>query len=83
MTVAEGAAVGAIGVALSVVAAVGTTIAFSLITPIIIGYRDPMRFDFWSLLFWGPVAIVVVTAAAVMPAWRNARLEVLEALQYE
>jgi putative ABC transport system permease protein len=83
MTIVEGVAVGAIGVALSVIAAVGTTIAFSLITPIIIGFRDPLRFDFLSLLFWGPVAIVVVTAAAVMPAWRNARLEVLEALQYE
>jgi ABC-type antimicrobial peptide transport system permease subunit len=83
MTIVEGVAVGTIGVALSIIGAVGTTISFSLITPIIIGFRDPVRFDFWSLLIWGPVAIVVVTAAAAMPAWRNARLEVLEALQYE
>ena len=83
MTVAEGAAVGAIGVALSVFAAIGTNIASSLIIPIIIGFRDPLRFDFFSLLFWGPVAIVVVTAATALPAWRNAHLEVLEALQYE
>lgn len=83
MTVTEGIAVGIIGVILGVAGAVVMNIAFFFIIPILIGWQDPLRFDFFSLLLWGPIGIIIVTAAAVMPAWRNAHLEVLEALQYE
>lgn len=83
MTVAEGASAGLIGVALSIGGAVVTTIGFYWILPIIIGYKDPLVFDFASLGLWAPIALVLVTAASLLPAWRNAHLEVIEALHYE
>jgi len=55
---------------------------FSLV-PVLIGYRDPFRMDGMALVVYGVVALVVVLAAAAWPAWRTARVEVLEALQYE
>ena len=43
--------------------------------------------QFWpnwtALAVYIPVALAVVLAAAVLPAWRTSRLQVLEALQYE
>jgi ABC-type antimicrobial peptide transport system permease subunit len=56
--------------------------AFILITPLIVGFRDPYRLDFAAFAVYGVLTIVVVLAAAV-PAWRASRLEVVEALQYE
>jgi putative ABC transport system permease protein len=83
MTLAEAAAVGVIAVLLSVVGAAGMTVAFYFVVPIIVGFHDPLRFSFGSLAVSGPAAIIVVMAAAALPAWRTSRLEVLEALQYE
>ena len=57
--------------------------AFILITPLIVGFRDPYRLDFAAFAVYGVLTIVVVLAAAAVPAWRASRLEVVEALQYE
>ncbi|MHB8464523.1 MAG: FtsX-like permease family protein [Acidimicrobiales bacterium] len=83
MTITEALTVGIIGVLLSVIGAVVMNIAFTLLVPIIVGYKDPIRFAFSSMAIWGAVALVVVVAAAALPAWRTSRVEVLEALQYE
>jgi putative ABC transport system permease protein len=83
MTVAEGAGAGLIGVALAVIGSVVIEIAFAWVLPIDIGYKDPLRLDFASLAVWVPASLALVVAATVLPAWRNARLEVVEALQYE
>jgi ABC-type lipoprotein release transport system permease subunit len=83
MTVAEGAGAGLIGVVLAVIGSVVIEIAFAWVLPIDIGYKDPLRLDFASLAVWVPVSLALVVAATVLPAWRNARLEIVEALQYE
>jgi putative ABC transport system permease protein len=83
MTLAEALAVACIGLVASIVGAVGMNVAFTFIVPILVGYRDPMRFDFGSLAVWAPVAVLVVMAAALLPAWRTSRVEVLAGLQYE
>ncbi|HUE58746.1 MAG TPA: FtsX-like permease family protein [Acidimicrobiales bacterium] len=83
MTLSEGAGAGLIGTVLSVGGAVIATIGFYWILPILIGYKDPLLFDFGSLLTWTPIVIVLVTLASLLPAWRNAHLQVVEALHYE
>jgi putative ABC transport system permease protein len=83
MTLAEGVAAGVIGIGLSLGGAIIITVGFYWVLPILIGFRDPLRFDFISLAFWAPAGILLVAVAALLPAWRNAHLEVLEALQYE
>lgn len=83
MTVAEAAAAGLIGIALSIGGAVISTIGFYWILPIIIGFKDPLIFDFPTLLIWGPIALLLVTVASLLPAWRNAHVPLVEALHYE
>jgi putative ABC transport system permease protein len=83
MTLTEGAAIGLISVFLSAFGAVAMEIALFLVMPIIIGLHAPLRFDFTSLLVWAPIEVLVVAAAAALPAQRNSRLEVIPALRYE
>ncbi|HVX69240.1 MAG TPA: FtsX-like permease family protein [Mycobacteriales bacterium] len=83
MTVAEGLSAGVIGLAFAILGSVLIETAFYLELPIIIGFKDPLRFDFYSYLIWGAVSLVLVAAASLLPAWRNARVPVLESLQYE
>jgi putative ABC transport system permease protein len=83
MVVAEAGAVAATGVGLG--AATGTIMSSSIValTVVLIGYKDPLSFDFLALPGAALVTVVVVLAAAAVPAWRTSRLEVVEALQYE
>jgi ABC-type antimicrobial peptide transport system permease subunit len=48
-----------------------------------IGYKDPFQLFVGSVPVYGPLAIFVVLAAAALPAWRTARLEVVGSLRYE
>jgi ABC-type antimicrobial peptide transport system permease subunit len=57
--------------------------AFHELVPIIVGFRDPFRLAPLSILVYGALATVIVLLGASWPAWRAARLEVVEALQYE
>lgn len=83
MTVAEGVSAGVIGLVLALSGSVIIEVAFHLVLPIIIGFKDPLRFDFVSYGIWGGVSLALVALAALIPAWRNARVPVLESLQYE
>lgn len=83
MTVAEGASAGLIGLALAFVGSIIVEFGFYLVLPIIIGFKDPLRFDFLTFVIWGGVSLGLVTIAALLPAWRNARVPILESLQYE
>lgn len=71
------------GVAASVV--VGPLMAFSLnqVVPFVVGFRNPVVFDWPAFVLAGLVAIAVVLLGAAWPARRAARVEVLEALRYE
>lgn len=83
MTLAEGVSAGVIGLALAFVGSIVIETGFYLVLPIIIGFKDPLRFDFVSFAIWGAVSLGLVAAASLLPAWRNARVPVLESLQYE
>jgi putative ABC transport system permease protein len=83
MTVAEGVSAGVIGLALAFIGSIIIQTAFWLVLPIIIGFKDPLRYDFAAFAIWGAVSLVLVAGAALLPAWRNARVPVLESLQYE
>lgn len=71
------------GVAMSVV--MGPIALFSLnkVVPFIVGFRNPVVFNWLSLASAGAIALVVVLLGAAWPARRAARVEVLEALRYE
>jgi ABC-type antimicrobial peptide transport system permease subunit len=58
---------------------------FSLtqVLPFIVGFRDPVVFDWPSFAVAGAVAVVVALVGAAWPARRAAQVEVLEALRYE
>jgi putative ABC transport system permease protein len=83
MTVAEGLSAGVIGLALAFVGSIIIETGFHLVLPILIGFKDPLRFDFAAFGIWGAVSLVLVAIASLFPAWRNARVPVLESLQYE
>ncbi|HVT19981.1 MAG TPA: FtsX-like permease family protein [Mycobacteriales bacterium] len=83
MTVAEGVSAGVIGLAFAFLGSIVIETAFYLELPIIIGYQDPLRYDFISFAIWAAVSLGLVAGASLLPAWRNARVPVLESLQYE
>ena len=83
MVLVEALGVGLLASVTAIAGGVLMNLAFNYNIPLIVGYKDPLRFAFWSLLLWIPVTIALVLAAAALPAWRTSRLEVLEAVQYE
>ncbi len=83
MTLAEGMSAGVIGLTLALIGSVVIETGFHLVLSIIIGYKDPLRYDFAAYFTWSAVSLLLVAAASLLPAWRNARVPVLESLQYE
>lgn len=83
MVVAEAGVVGVTGTVLSTIGGLGIFLAFLAITPVVIGYRDPFVVDVGSAVFYGVLVTAVVVAAALLPALRAARVNMVEALQYE
>jgi putative ABC transport system permease protein len=79
----EAGVVAVIGVVMSTV--IGPVMMFALnqVLPFVVGFRNPVTFDWAALLTSGAIAAIVVLAAAAWPARRAARVEVLEALRYE
>jgi putative ABC transport system permease protein len=71
MTVAEGATAGLIGLAVALGASIIVEFGFYLVLPIIIGFKDPLRFDFRAFAIWGAASLALVTAASLLPAWRK------------
>ncbi len=80
MVVAEAACVGVVGAALGVAVGAGVLAVMLQVAPLLIGYHDPYRFDAGALAVTVPVAVVVAVAAALLPAWRAARMPVVRAL---
>jgi len=83
MVVSEGVAIGVVGTVFVFGFGTGTYFALHEIVPIIVGFKDPFRLSLPAIPIWGAVATAVVVAAASLPAWRTARVEVVENLQYE
>ena len=83
MVVAEAGLVGLAGSLLAALASVGIVVALVAITPVLIGYRDPFAFDVGTVALYGAIVTAIVAAAALLPAWRTSRVNMVEALQYE
>jgi putative ABC transport system permease protein len=83
MVLAEGMVVALVGTVLSAFAGLAMFTAFHQMVPVLVGFRDPFRLDPRAIVLYGAVATAIVLLAASWPAWRAARLEVVEALQYE
>ncbi|MGH9139036.1 MAG: FtsX-like permease family protein [Acidimicrobiales bacterium] len=83
MVLGEAGVIGVVSLALS--ALFGPLMLWALlqVIPVVTGFRDPFHPDWSSLLTSGSVAVAVTLAAALWPAWRAARVEVLDALRYE
>jgi putative ABC transport system permease protein len=83
MVVSEGVAIGVVGTLLVTVFGTGMYFALQQVVPIMVGFKDPFRLALPAIPVWGLVATVIVVAAASLPAWRTAHVEVVENLQYE
>jgi putative ABC transport system permease protein len=83
MVVAEAAVVGLVAVAMNAVAGPVLLWALNRTAPLIIGWSNTLRPDWWALVRWGAISLLVAVAAAVWPARRAARTDVLAALQAE
>jgi len=83
MVVAEAVAIGVVGTVFVFGAGTGMYFALNQIVPIVVGFKDPIRLSLPAIPLWGVVATAVVVAAALLPAWRTSRVEVVENLQYE
>lgn len=83
MVFAEAGAVAVTGIVLGSLAGLAMLKALLLILPVMLGYKNGYTVDASSFLLYGPIGLFTALAAAALPAWRTARVEVLEALQYE
>lgn len=80
---AEGALVATLGIALSVAVAPTMMWTMNQVLPFVVGFRNPLTFDWGSLVVTSAVAVPLVLAGAAFPARRAARVEVLDALRSE
>lgn len=83
MVVSEAGSVAVTGVALGVATGVVMSSGIVALTVVLVGYRDPLTFDWSALPGAAFIAVFVVVLAAIIPAMRTSRVEVVEALQYE
>ena len=83
MVLAEAGIVGLVGVALGTLGGIVTLWAMLQTAPLVVGFSNPFRPDWSSVVTSGGLAVVVALAAAVWPARRAARTEVIPALRYE
>jgi putative ABC transport system permease protein len=83
MTLTEAAVVGLIGSLLGAAGGVAVFWALINVSTLIIGVAPPFRVDLTTPVVYAVVACGVVLVGAALPAWRTARLPIVEALQYE
>lgn len=83
MVILEAVIVGVLGTLVGAVLSTGMNLAFYALTPLIIGWENPLRFAVWAVPLYGAVVVLAVALGAALPAWRAARVQVVEALAYE
>jgi putative ABC transport system permease protein len=83
MVLTEAGIVALLGVLVTGVAAVAQYWALNAIVPVIIGYRDPFVLAPIAFVTNSAIALATAMVAALYPARRAARVEVLDALRYE
>jgi putative ABC transport system permease protein len=83
MVLTEAVLVTIAGAILGLAVAVVGYCALLLITPVVIGFRDPFVVDMGAAMVYSLIAVVVAVLGAAWPSWRTSKIEVLRALQYE
>jgi putative ABC transport system permease protein len=83
MVLIEAGGVAMVGVVLGALNSLVMLKTLLLVSVVLLGYRNNYAVDPMAFLVYGVLGIVVALAAAALPAWRTARVEVLRALQYE
>jgi putative ABC transport system permease protein len=83
LLVVEGGVVAVVAVAIAAVMGPAMQWAMQQLAPFIIGFRNPLTFDWQALAAVSAVAVVVAVGGAVVPARRASRVEVLDALRWE
>jgi putative ABC transport system permease protein len=83
MVLVEAALVAVVGAFVGLAVSIPMYGALVLVGPVIIGFKEPFVLDPGTAIVYAGVGVVVALAGAAWPAWRTARIEVLEALQYE
>jgi ABC-type lipoprotein release transport system permease subunit len=79
----EGAVVAGVAVAMSAVLGPIMQWAMQQLSPFVIGFRNPLTFDWPALVGVSALAVVVAGGGALVPARRAARVEGLDALRWE
>jgi putative ABC transport system permease protein len=83
MVLAEAGLVGLCGIGLTATAGFVMLWALNRVAPLLIGYTNPLAPDWWALVVWGGVSLAVALLAALWPARRAARIDVVANLQFE
>jgi putative ABC transport system permease protein len=83
MTLVEAAAAGFSGAVLGVVASLGLFVVFSSASLAAVGHTLPFRFETPSAIVAVGLAVVVVAVGGLLPAWRTARLQIVDAIRDE
>ena len=83
MTVAEAVATALAGALLGAIAGVGLFEVVRNAGVAAIGFPAPFRFDVVSTAASSALAIVIVVAGGIIPAWRTSRLQIVEAIRDE
>ena len=79
----EAGLVSALGVGLSLVSGPLTMWGLNNVVPFVVGFKNPLTFEWGTLAVTGVAAVAVALIGSVWPAARAARVEVLDALRYE
>lgn len=83
MILLEAFVVGVLGVVVAAFLSTVMALALSSVTPLIIGWENPIRFAFGAVPVYGTITVALAVAGAALPAWRASRVQVVEALAYE
>lgn len=83
LAVAEAAAVGGVGAVLGLLSALPGIEAVRNDAGILYGTRPPLHLNVPPALLYAAIGVAVVLLGALLPAWRAARLDVIDALTYE
>jgi putative ABC transport system permease protein len=83
MVLTEALAVAAVGTVLGTVLGLTIIHSFRSIGFLFLPFRFPFRIDASGPFVYGAITTAVLLLAAGLPAWRNSRLQVVEAIRYE
>jgi putative ABC transport system permease protein len=83
MVLMEAAAVGVVALILGTLFSLAATESFRHALNVMIPYPMPLRVDTAAIAVYGAITMAVLLLAASWPAWRTARLNVVDALRYE